>query len=241
MKEKIAEYGRRWEEATAEEILKDAAPAFPGKLVFASSLGMEDQVITHMIASAKLDIDIFTLDTGRMFQETYSLIDRTREQYHLPIRVIFPDYQKVEQMVNTHGLNLFYESVEKRKLCCQIRKTEPVKRALEGYSAWITGMRRSQSVTRTELPVVLWDEENEMIKINPLATWDLPRVKAYIAEHRIPVNPLHAKGFPSIGCLPCTRAVPPGGDIRDGRWWWEDPEKKECGLHLGGSASGEPA
>lgn len=231
MKEKIAVYNQQWKDASAIEILAGAAAEFPGKITFASSLGLEDQVITHMIATGALDISIFTLDTGRMFQETYSLMERTRERYGITINVFFPDYKAVEKMVNTHGINLFYESVENRKLCCKIRKTEPVKRALAGQSAWITGMRRAQSVTREELDVVAWDEENGLIKINPLASWDLESVKKYISNHNIPYNSLHDKGFPSIGCLPCTRAVPEGGDIREGRWWWEDQDKKECGLH----------
>ncbi len=231
MKEKIKNHNALLKEASAEEILQWAANEFSGKICFASSLGLEDQAITHMIATAQLNIPIFTLDTGRMFQETYSTMERTRERYGLDIQVYFPDYNEVEKMVTTHGPNLFYESIENRKLCCRIRKTEPVKRALAGKSAWITGLRRSQSVTREEVDIVMWDDENDLCKISPLATWELDALKAYILKNNIPYNPLHDKGFPSIGCLPCTRAVPAGGDVRDGRWWWEDPDKKECGLH----------
>jgi phosphoadenosine phosphosulfate reductase len=231
MKEKIAEYNSQLQQASATEVLQWAAREFAGKMCFASSLGLEDQAITHMIATLNLPIPIFTLDTGRMFQETYSTMERTRERYGIDISIYFPDYQEVEQMVVQHGPNLFYESVEKRKLCCTVRKTNPVKRALQGMDAWITGMRRSQSVTREELDMVMWDGENEMIKINPLVNWTLEELKKYIFDNNIPYNPLHDKGFPSIGCLPCTRAVPYGHDIREGRWWWEDPDKKECGLH----------
>jgi phosphoadenosine phosphosulfate reductase len=231
MKERIKEYNERLKDASPEEILSWAASEFSDKLTFASSLGYEDQAITHMIATAKLNIPIFTLDTGRMFQETYSTMERTRERYGLNIEVFFPDYHEVEEMVTEHGPNLFYESIEFRKLCCRVRKTEPVKRALAGKAAWITGLRRTQSVTREELDVVMWDEENQLFKISPLAAWELQPLKDYISKFNIPYNPLHDKGFPSIGCLPCTRAVPEGGDVREGRWWWEDPDKKECGLH----------
>jgi phosphoadenosine phosphosulfate reductase len=231
MKERVTEYNELLKDASADEILNWAASEFSGKITFASSLGYEDQVITHMIATAKLNIPIFTLDTGRMFQETYSTMERTRERYGLNIEVFFPDYHAVEQMVTEHGPNLFYESIEYRKLCCRIRKTEPVKRALAGKAAWITGLRRAQSITREELDVVMWDEENQLFKISPLAAWELQPLKEYISKFNIPYNPLHDKGFPSIGCLPCTRAVPEGGDVREGRWWWEDPDKKECGLH----------
>lgn len=232
MKEQIEKYNDLLKDASAEEILLWAATEFSGKLTFASSLGYEDQAITHMIATAKLNIPIFTLDTGRMFQETYSTMERTRERYGINIKVFFPDYRAVEQMVTEQGPNLFYESIENRKLCCSVRKTEPVKRALAGKSAWITGLRRAQSITREQLDVVMWDEDNQLFKISPLASWELQPLKEYISKHNIPYNPLHDKGFPSIGCMPCTRAVPEGGDVREGRWWWEDPDKKECGLHF---------
>lgn len=231
MKEKCPEYNRQWAELPPENFLKVAAEAFSGKITLASSLGLEDQVITHMIAEQQLDIPVFMLDTGRMFQETYSLIERTRERYGLHIRLVFPDFRAVEEMVNSYGPNLFYESVENRKYCCRVRKTEPLKRALTGQSAWVTGLRKTQSVTREKLEKVMWDAENGLVKLSPLADWSLEDVRSFINKNNIPYNPLHDKGFPSIGCLPCTREVPEGGDIRDGRWWWEDPDKKECGLH----------
>ena len=231
MEEKCNKYNRQWAELSPEEFLKSAAEAFSGKVTLASSLGLEDQVITHIIAGQQLNIPVFMLDTGRMFQETYSLIERTRERYGLRIKLVFPDYHAVEEMVNTYGPNLFYESVENRKYCCRIRKTEPIKRALAGQLAWITGLRRAQSVTREKLEKVMWDEENGLVKLSPLADWSLEEVRSFIKKNNIPYNPLHDQGYPSIGCLPCTRAVPEGGDIREGRWWWEDPDKKECGLH----------
>jgi phosphoadenosine phosphosulfate reductase len=174
---------------------------------------------------------IVTLDTGRLFQETYDLLDITRKKYGLPIEVSFPDAVDVEEMVNKHGINLFYDSIEKRKLCCFIRKTEPLTSALTGMDAWICGLRRDQSVTRQKISIVEWDDIQKKIKVNPLADWGLEQVWDYIHENKIPYNTLHDKGFPSIGCLPCTRAVLQGEDIRAGRWWWESPENRECGLH----------
>jgi phosphoadenosine phosphosulfate reductase len=234
MKNNIEKYNTILSALSPEEIIAFAAREFPGKVCFASSLGLEDQMITHMIALSHANIRIFTLDTGRMFQETYSLIDRTREKYNIPIEIYFPAPEKVEEMVNKYGANLFYESIEKRKLCCGVRKVEPSKRAFAGMSAWICGLRRSQSVTRQDVRPVEWDEENGLYKINPLVNLEKEEVADYIRKNNIPYNPLHDKGFPSIGCLPCTRAVKPGEDIRSGRWWWEDTDKKECGLHTNG-------
>lgn len=231
VKDKVDEYNLKLQHAAPGEVVDFFANEFSGRVVFASSLGLEDQVITHIIAESKAEIGIFTLDTGRMFQETYSLLDRTREKYGIPITVYFPDGKAVEEMVNIHGANLFYESVEKRKLCCRLRKTEPAKRALDGKSAWICGLRRSQSVTREGLKLVEWDAENGMLKVNPLIDWSLEQTWDFVRKHNIPYNPLHDRGFPSIGCMPCTRAVQAGDDPRSGRWWWENPDKKECGLH----------
>jgi phosphoadenosine phosphosulfate reductase len=231
MIDKVKDYNRKLHQASAEEIIAFCADEFSGKICFSSSLGLEDQVITHMIAAAGLNIPIFTLDTGRMFQETYSLIDRTRERYKTDISIYFPNAGEIEDMVSRHGMNLFYESVEKRQLCCRLRKIEPLKRPLAGMDAWICGLRRSQSVTRQEVDAVVWDDENGLVKVNPLINWEIEAVWEYIKKHNVPYNPLHDKGFPSIGCLPCTRAVQAGDDIRSGRWWWEDPDKKECGLH----------
>lgn len=216
----------------APGIIRLAFDEFGSKVTFASSLGEEDQVITDMIAKLAPGIGIFTLDTGRLYQETYDLLAKTQKKYpNLKFRIYFPDAKAVEEMVQTKGINLFYESIENRKLCCGIRKVEPLKRHLAGVDAWITGLRRQQSVSRADDQIIEWDQANDKIKINPLINWSLEDVHAYIKEHKIDVNPLHAKGFISIGCAPCTRAVKPGEDIRAGRWWWEQPEQKECGLH----------
>jgi phosphoadenosine phosphosulfate reductase len=217
---------------SAQEVIKLAASEFGSKINFASSLGEEDQVITDIIARHAPSIDIFTLDTGRLYQETYDLLAKTQKKYHnLRFKVYFPDAKSVEEMVQSKGINLFYESVENRKLCCGIRKVEPLKRALTQVDAWIVGLRREQAVTRGDIQIFEWDAANGKIKVNPLADWTLEQVHVYIKEHKVDVNPLHAKGFISIGCAPCTRAVKPGEDIRAGRWWWENPEQKECGLH----------
>ena len=217
--------------ADALTILSRAAALFPDKIAFASSLGYEDQIITHFIARNDLPIKIFTLDTGRLFPETYELIDRTVARYKKTIEVYFPDYKQVEEMVNQKGINLFYHSIENRKLCCDLRKTEPLKRALNGLDAWITGLRREQAITRTHMQAIEWDAMHGLIKVNPLINWTAEEVEQFIKKEGIPYNKLHDKGFPSIGCQPCTRAIEPGEDIRAGRWWWEQPEQKECGLH----------
>ncbi len=214
-----------------EQILELAFKEFGSRIDFASSLGEEDQVLTHMISLTAPAITIFTLDTGRLFPETHELIAKTQKRYPMPFKIYYPDTRPVEEMVHTKGINLFYESIENRKLCCGIRKVEPLKRALKDVDAWISGIRREQSVTRTDINVFEWDSTNNKIKVNPLADWTLVQVRAYIAEHQLDINPLHEKGFVSIGCAPCTRAIKPGEDIRAGRWWWENPEQKECGLH----------
>ncbi len=217
---------------SAAEILKFVSEEFRQKIRFASSMGVEDQVITHLIAENQLPVNVFTLDTGRMFPETYEVIDKTQARYNIKIFVYFPADQEVEKMVNEKGINLFYHSVENRKLCCGIRKIKPLKRALEGMDAWITGLRREQSPTRNDIQVVEWDEGNQLIKINPLLDWSEKQTWDFVKENKIPYNTLHDKGFPSIGCQPCTRAIMPGEDVRSGRWWWENPESKECGLHI---------
>lgn len=217
------------QEATA--ILKQSSEIFAGKIAFASSMGLEDQIITHIIATHHIPIPIFTLDTGRLFPETYELISKTNARYKINIQLYFPEQQAVEKMVNEKGINLFYDSIENRKQCCGIRKTAPLQRALHGLDAWMTGLRRAQSVTRTETQFVEWDSKNQLIKINPLLNWSEDDVQQFIKTHHIPYNLLHDKGFPSIGCQPCTRAIAPNEDIRAGRWWWENPEQKECGLH----------
>jgi phosphoadenosine phosphosulfate reductase len=225
----------KWQQETAvlsaEDRLKWVADRFPRQIVFASSLGAEDQVMLDLIARLRLDIPVFMLDTGRFFPETYDLLEKTEVRYKIRFRVQFPDRSAVESMVASNGINLFRESVEKRKLCCRIRKINPLRSALSGFTGWICGLRRDQSVTRTDVNTVDWDEANRMIKIAPLADWSERQVWEYIASHDVPYNALHDRGFPSIGCACCTRAVTRTEDIRAGRWWWEEPEKKECGLH----------
>lgn len=216
---------------SAEEIIRLAVKNFGARLTFASSLGEEDQVLTHMLSLEAPQVGIFTLDTGRLFPETYELMAKIQKRYPMSFKIYSPDAQAVEAMVLSKGVNLFYESIENRKLCCSLRKVEPLKRALKDVDAWISGIRKEQSVTRTDIKIFEWDSGNQKIKVNPLADWSLAKVRDYIALHHIDINPLHAKGFVSIGCAPCTRAIKPGEDIRAGRWWWENPEQKECGLH----------
>ncbi|WP_374949366.1 phosphoadenylyl-sulfate reductase [Mucilaginibacter sp.] len=211
--------------------LQALAEQFPGKIVFSTSFGWEDQVITHMIFANNIPIKVFTLETGRLFPETYYVWNRTMELYGHPIHAYYPVHHLLENMVNAKGPNSFYESVENRKECCGIRKIEPLKRALAGNNCWITGIRAEQSPNREDMNNVEWDEGNQLVKFHPIFNWTLDDVKAYIKKFNIPYNTLHDKGFPSIGCLPCTRAVQPSEDFRAGRWWWEDQSKKECGLH----------
>jgi phosphoadenosine phosphosulfate reductase len=195
-------------------------------------MGAEDQLLTHMLISIDPAFRIFTLDTGRLFPETYNLIQETKKRYQANLDVFFPDYSQVETMVREKGINLFYESVENRKRCCEIRKIIPLKRALEGMDAWITGIRKDQTLNRFNTRLIEWDETYGLLKINPLYKWTEKMVSAYIRMHNIPINELHERGFPSIGCQPCTRPVAPGEDSRAGRWWWEDQGHKECGLHV---------
>ncbi len=213
------------------EALKLLADQYSGKIVFSSSFGWEDQVITHMIFANDIPIKIFTLETGRLFPETYYVWNRTMEIYGKPIHAYFPDRVLLEEMVNIKGPSSFYESVENRKECCHIRKLEPLKRALAGNDIWVTGIRAEQSANRLEMQNLEWDGQNNLVKFHPIFDWDLDQVKEYIRVNNIPYNTLHDRGFPSIGCQPCTRAVQPGEDLRAGRWWWEDQSKKECGLH----------
>jgi phosphoadenosine phosphosulfate reductase len=199
--------------------------------VLASSFGAEDMVLADLIARHALPIGVFTLDTGRLPGDTYALIDRVREHYRLPIDVYYPDGPALEAYVRDQGINAFYRSIELRQGCCAIRKTEPLARALAGKRAWVTGLRRAQSVTRDGFAIEEFDTAHGIPKFNPLADWSDADVWAYIRGHGVPYNPLHDRGYPSIGCAPCTRAIEPGEDIRAGRWWWESPEHKECGLH----------
>lgn len=214
-----------------EEALRITAQLFPQKVRFSSSLGQEDQVLTHIIARNQLNINIFTIDTGRLFNETYETLDRTVARYKVNIDVYFPQAVAVQQMVGEKGINLFYESVQNRQTCCGIRKVEPLNRALRGASVWITGLRADQTDHRKNIPVVEWLADKEIYKINPLLHWSYNDVLDYLEKYDIPYNPLHDRGFISIGCAPCTRAIEKGEDPRAGRWWWE-ASHKECGLHL---------
>lgn len=227
----IKEFNQQFEDQSAADVLRFFINNYKDRLGFSTSLGAEDQVITQIIAGIDPDVYMFTLDTGRMFPETYDLLDLTQLRYKVRIKTYFPDQKAVEEMVNSKGINLFYESVGNRKLCCQIRKIEPLKRALESVDFWISGLRREQSVTREDNSLIEWDNLNNKIKINPLINWNIEDLWDYIRQNKIPYNPLHDQGFPSIGCQPCTRATERGEDIRAGRWWWENPEMKECGLH----------
>lgn len=215
-----------------EEGLKFLSDNFEDKIVFSTSFGIEDQVITDAIFSQKLkNIEAFTLDTGRLFPETYAVWDKTLLQYNQPIRVYYPDADHLEKYVNENGINGFYNSVELRKECCNIRKVVLLKKALKGAKIWITGLRAQQSNNRNGLEIIQWDEQNQLYKYNPLLHWTTDEVVHYLKQKGVPYNTLHDQNFISIGCAPCTRAVRTGEDFRAGRWWWEDQSKKECGLH----------
>ncbi len=201
------------------------------KLVQSSSLGLEDMAISDMLRRLSSEVEIFTLDTGRLFQESYDLLEEARLKWNTPFRVYCPDPRAVEELMEAKGPNSFYYSLENRRECCRIRKIGPLKRALDGRDAWICGLRRDQSLTRQTVETVEWDEAFGLVKINPLAGWSEADCLDYVKQNSVPVHALHRKGFPSIGCAPCTRAVKEGEDIRAGRWWWENPESRECGLH----------
>jgi phosphoadenosine phosphosulfate reductase len=216
---------------SVEEGLKKIVSLFPGKVKFSTSLGQEDQVLTDIISRNNIDVSIFTLDTGRLFSETYELIEKTEAHYKTKIELYFPKGDAVEKMVNENGINLFYNSIPERQLCCHIRKVEPLNRALDGASVWITGLRSSQTDIRKNLPVIEWVSDKNLFKYNPLLNWSYEEIANYIKSNLVPYNPLHDKGFISIGCAPCTRAIAPGEEPRAGRWWWETSHK-ECGLHI---------
>jgi phosphoadenosine phosphosulfate reductase len=221
---------------SAPELLQWGWERFFPRIALSASFGSPDGMvlldIMHQLDPARTRV--FTIDTGRLPQETYNLIDRVRDRYEVEVEVYFPDPERVQKMVRTHGMNLFYESPEKRKLCCAIRKVEPLERALADLDAWISGLRPEQSVTRASVaPVEIDDVHDGRIKLNPLATWTKDDVWAYVRKHAVPVNALHAKGYPSVGCAPCSRAIREGEDERAGRWWWEQPENRECGIHTG--------
>lgn len=213
------------------EQLTFLAAAYPNQVVFSTSFGLEDQVLTHFISENKLPISVFTLDTGRNFQETYATWNKTLIKYGQEIAVFYPNTEGVEKLVRAKGPNSFYDSVENRKECCYIRKVEPLGRALKGQKIWITGIRAEQSANRLDMKNIEWDDGHQLTKFHPLFDWTFEEIKAFTKKNGIPYNPLHDKGFVSIGCAPCTRAIAAGEDFRAGRWWWEDASKKECGLH----------
>ena len=220
-----------FEHLPVEEALRQAAGLFPGRVKFSSSLGQEDQVLTDIIARHGIPVQIFTIDTGRLFNEAYETLERTTARYKIGIDVFFPQAEAVQEMVNVKGVNLFYESVANRQLCCHVRKVEPLNRALKGAAIWITGLRSAQTDLRKNVPVVEWLADKEIYKINPLLHWSFADVAGYLKHYSVPYNPLHDQGFISIGCAPCTRATGPDEDPRAGRWSWETTQK-ECGLHL---------
>jgi phosphoadenosine phosphosulfate reductase len=210
--------------------LRLVSEKYPNKVVFSTSFGQEDQVITDAIFKNGLAIQVFTLDTGRLFPETYELMDKTKARYKATFKTYFPDTEKVEQFVESKGFNSFYESVENRKACCGIRKIVGLKRALKGNEVWITGLRAEQSDNRSSMSIWEYDGGNQIFKFNPLVNWSFEQMETYLNDNNVPQNSLHKKGFVSIGCQPCTRAIEPGEHPRAGRWWWEESQK-ECGLH----------
>ncbi len=222
----------RFDKQDIQQNLLELGALYPGEIVFSTSFGLEDQAITQLLHDSTVPVSVFTLDTGRLFPETYSTWSATLDRYKIDIQAYYPNEQALQQWVTGNGPNAFYESVDHRKACCGIRKVEPLKRALQGKKIWITGIRASQSPDRQGMPILEWDAANELIKYHPLLHWSDQDVKDFISLHTIPYNPLHDRGFVSIGCAPCTRAVKAGEDFRSGRWWWEDDSKKECGLHV---------
>ena len=232
MEKILTELNLKLQNNDAEEILAYFLGNFRNKIALASSLSLEDQVLTDMILKIDHEAKIFTIDTGMLPFETYKLIDETRLFYNYKLEIYFPKHTNVQEMVNEKGVNLFYESVENRKLCCYNRKVEPLKRAFNGLDAWICGLRKEQSITRRNLNIVEYDEGDKLYKVNPILDWTEEMLWDYVKGNNVPYNNLYKKNYLSIGCEPCTRAVKPGDDIRSGRWWWENPETKECGLHL---------
>jgi phosphoadenosine phosphosulfate reductase len=231
LKSEIPILSKKIEGLTIEQSVQLLADIFKGYATFSSSFSLEDQVISHVILHNKLPVDIFTLDTGRIFPETYSVWNNTNERYQTHIKAYTPDFKQLEGYLNKKGPNAFYESVDNRKECCHIRKVEPLKRALAGKKLWITGLRAEHSAARQNLEMLEWDETHQLIKFHPILNWTTEEVRRFIDKYNVPYNTLQDKGFVSIGCLPCTRAIKQGEDFRAGRWWWEDDSKKECGLH----------
>lgn len=232
MKELVPQLREQFAQSDIEEVLRYFLTEYGNRIALASSLGAEDQVLTDLVLKIKPDARIFVLDTGRLPQETYATLAATRKHYRRNLEVYFPDTAAVEAMESQMGPDFFYESIANRHYCCEIRKVQPLKRVLGTLDVWITGLRRGQAVTRTNLQRIEWDEINGLLKLNPLIDWDTEQIWEYIRKHRLPYNPLHDQNYPSIGCAPCTRPVAAGEDIRAGRWWWEEPEQKECGLHF---------
>jgi phosphoadenosine phosphosulfate reductase len=230
----LAKSSKDFEDLTTAEIVTWALERFSPRVGLACSFQAEESVLIDLMHRVRgADFRLFTLDTGRLNQETYDCMDAIRERYGVQIEVFFPEATGVEKMVRENGLNLFYNSVELRKLCCGIRKVEPLNRALKNLDAWMTGLRREQAVTRVDVRKVELDKDHgDIVKVNPLVDWSYDDVWEYIRKNNLPYNRLHKQGYPSIGCAPCTRAVKPGEDLRAGRWWWENPNTKECGLHL---------
>ncbi|MCW3088271.1 MAG: phosphoadenylyl-sulfate reductase [Sediminibacterium sp.] len=230
-KQSLALLHKQLEGLSTKEALALLAVTYPAAVTFSTSFSFEDQVITHEILDNQLPVSIFTLDTGRMFAETYSVWSSTNTRYQTNIKAYYPNQESLETFILEKGPNSFYESVDNRKSCCGIRKVEPLKRALAGNAVWITGLRAEHSAVRHNLQQLEWDEGNQLLKYHPLLHWTTEQTRAYIDEYNIPYNPLHDRGFVSIGCAPCTRAIRQGEEFRAGRWWWEDNSKKECGLH----------
>jgi len=231
LKAKVEELNKKFQDSTPQEILEYFIKNSDENIALSSSFGAEDQVITDMMLNIDKNVNIFSLDTGRLPYETYSVMDSTNLKYGIKVNVYFPNDNDVENLYKTQGINGFYESIQNRKDCCYVRKIAPLKRALKGLDIWVTGLRASQSVTREDMAAFEWDTGNQVIKFNPLINWSEEDVWEYIKKNSVPYNKLHDKGYPSIGCAPCTRAVKEGEDVRSGRWWWENPEHKECGLH----------
>jgi adenylylsulfate reductase, thioredoxin dependent len=231
MKEQLTTLHNALLQKNEVEGLAFLAQQFPNEIVFSTSFGLEDQAVSHLILANQIPISIFTLDTGRLFNETYSVWESTNERYHTYIQPYYPKANDIEEYVHKNGPLSFYRSVELRKECCHIRKVEPLSRALKGKKVWVTGLRADQSTARKDLPILEWDDTYHLFKYNPILHWTFEDTKAFIKAHNIPYNVLHDKGFVSIGCAPCTRAIKEGEDFRAGRWWWESNSKKECGLH----------
>lgn len=232
MKERIDFLNKKFKNVSIKELLEFFLKESKDSIALSSSFGVEDQVLTDMVLKIYNKANIFTLDTGRLPYETYDVMHRTNLKYKTKIKVYFPESADIEDLYQEQGVNGFYDSVENRKRCCYARKIAPLKRALKGADIWITGLRAQQSLTREDMKLFEWDDANRVIKLNPLVLWSESDVWEYIKENSVPYNALHDKGYPSIGCAPCTRAVEEGANIRSGRWWWESPEHKECGLHI---------